>query len=233
MKMSSKKNTKQPTEKFNINEQILIDICTDISNKSIKAINNSDLMIEICTYFQMQHEYIKDNSSYNVANSIRSYNMWYKNKDKEPINRFVNPREVFFVDLGAFNLKYEEGFVHPCVVLKQYGNSVILIPGSTKSYGKTDKLIFDVQATDGFKENTGVMLDQIRMVSITRLGSKIGKMSSETFIDMNKQIIQKFFGHHYSEYEKLKADNKKLNKKIDQLTNELEQLKKQIYNKNE
>jgi len=210
-----------------LNETILRKFCENVAKKQVKAIEEPEVVKEFLKYIQMQNEFMKTASAYEISSIVRSFSTWYDNKDIEPKKSIALQREVHYVDLGAFNLKYEEGYIHPCLIVKRYRNSVIVIPGSTKKYGRVDDLIFDVQAQNGFKENTGLLLDQIRCVSTTRLISKLkyGKVSSEVFSEIMEKFMQKFLCKQFHEMSQLKVKNDKLIKENEELKKQLEKHK--------
>lgn len=220
-----------------IDERELKTFCEDVTKKSVPAVDEPKLVKEFLKYIQMHNEFMLTSSAYEIASTIRSYNTWYLNKDLSPRSAWVSPREVFYVDLGAFNLKYEEGYIHPCVVIKKYGSSVFVIPGSSKKYGKGNDLIFDIQAGDGFSENTGLLLDQIRCVSSTRLISKLSqvKVPKPIFDNIIDKIMEKFFNEKFQKIANLNKDKVKLQEQLDlsgeeitKLTEEINNLKEQL-----
>lgn len=212
-----------------LNDHILKTIGEDITKKAVPAINEPALVKEFISYLQMQNDFLANNDAYEVANTLRSFEKWYKNKLTEPKEKFIKPREVYYVDLGAFNLKYEEGFLHSCMVLKRHATSLIVIPGSTKSYGKNNPFIFDVEAGNGFRENTGLQLDQIRCVSSIRLGGKLrhGKVSPETFNDITNRILQLFFPIKNHELNQMNSQIGSLNTILEEIKKENENLKRE------
>lgn len=220
-------------EHLNLDETTLRLYCEDIKKKKVKAVNEPKLVNEFLTYIQLHNEHMKQASAYEIASTIRSFVTWYSNKDKEPNKKHIaQHRDVFYVDLGAYNLKYESGFIHPCIVIKKYGGNALVVPCSSKKYGRGDDLIFDIEKGGAFRENTGALLDQIRNVSVTRLKRKMGRVTPEVFNDLLEQLMKKYFCKIYNDFEDLKIKNKKLgkeihdkDKQISELQAELEQLK--------
>lgn len=201
---------------FKLDDAILKKNCEDEAKKRVLSIEDPEVVKEFLKYIQIQNEFMSSTSAYEISSIIRSFFTWYQNKDIEPAKSWATHREVYYVDLGAFNLKYEEGYMHPCLVVRKYGSSAIVIPGSTKKYGKSDPLIYDVQAGNGFKENTGLMLDQIRCVSTTRLICKLkyGKISPDVFSKIIERFMEKFLCKQYNDFDSLKKQNKKLLDKL-------------------
>ena len=212
-----------------LDDNILRAFSEDALKKDVFAVNEPELVREFFKYIQMNNEFMGTTSAYEIASTMRSYSSWYENKDIQPKHVFASQREVYYVDLGAFNLKYEEGYIHPCVVVKRYGTSVLVIPGSSKSYGKTNDLIFDIQSGNGFRSDTGLFLDQIRCVSTTRLISKLGfgKVTTDIFDKILDKVIQKFFSQKFDEYTQLKNKNNKQQLQLDQQKQKLEILREE------
>lgn len=220
-----------------LNETVLKKYCEDVTKKQVPATEEPEVVTEFLKYIQMQNEFMKTASAYEISSILRSFSTWFDNKDSEPKSSFASQREVHYIDLGGFNLKYEEGYIHPCLVIKRYRNSVIVIPGSTKKFGLSNDLIFDIHAGNGFKEDTGLLLDQIRCVSTTRLISKLryGKVSTEVFSDVMDKFMEKFLSKQFHDFTQLKIQNTKLQKQLEQseinaeaLKQENEELKKQV-----
>lgn len=215
-----------------LDENTLRLYCEDIEKKKVKAVNETKLVHEFLTYIQLHNEHMKNASAYEIASTIRSFGTWYSNKDREPNKRHIaQHRDVYYVDLGAYNLKYESGFIHPCIVIRRYGGNVLVVPCSSKKYGKNDDLIFDIGKGGAFREDTGALLDQVRNVSVTRLKAKMGRVSSEVFENLLEQLLKKYFCKKYNDFESLKSKNEKLEEQVSELQIKLKKLEEQFNDK--
>lgn len=220
----------------NLNDIILRKYTEDITQKGIRAIDAPELVLQFIEYEKLNHSLLHSTSAYELANSLRSYKFWYDKRNIEPPKFKPNARDVYYVDLGAFNIKYEEGFIHPCLVVKSYGDKALVVPGSTKKYGKGGFLIEDITLGDGFTNNTGLLIDQLRCVSVTRFkGKKLGRVSPETFKKIEDKVFQAFLQNKYSKFEELEkekqqliCDKEVLNQKIQKLNEELVAIKSTI-----
>lgn len=202
-----------------IHETILKRYTENVLMKSSDALENSELIKEYFILQDLLNDFVQKENAYEVANTIKSFNYWNLNKDREPVGFKIKPKDVFYIDLGAFNIKYEESFLHSCLVIKKYGTMVLVVAGSSKKYGKNNFLIEDVQAGDGFRDNTGLFIDQIRCVSVTRIkGKKIGEISDQTFDRVKNKIIEAYFPDKHEELKKLKIKNDKLEEEIENIT---------------
>lgn len=104
-----------------LDDNVLKKFCEDITKKHVSAVNEPELVREFLKYIEMHNDFMAKASAYEIASTMRSYSNWYENKDIEPNKEFGEQREVYYVDLGAFNVKYEEGYLHPCIIVKRYG----------------------------------------------------------------------------------------------------------------
>lgn len=217
---------------LNLNETTLRLYCEDIEKKKVKAVDETKLVYEFLTYIQLHNEHMKKANAYEIASTIRSFSTWYSNKDKEPDKRHVSSyRDVYYVDLGAYNLKYESGFIHPCIVIRRYDGNALVVPCSSKKYGKDDELIFDIDKGGAFRENTGALLDQVRNVSVTRFKGKMGRVSTEVFDNLLEQLFKKYFCKKHFDFESLKIKNQKLEQQVNELQEKLNKLEEQSNNK--
>ena len=225
--------------KLSLDENILKLFCEDITKKKVPSVEESKLVNEFLVYMQMHNEHMKKASAYEMASTIRSFGTWYKNRNKEPNEKHpAQHRDVYYVDLGAYNIKYESGFIHPCIVIRKYGSSALVIPCSSKKYGLNDDLIYDIPKGKVFTENTGVLLEQTRSISTTRIQGKMGRLDPDTFDDIIDCLLRKYFCKKYQDFEDLKRNNKKLENElikrdelINQLKNEIQNLKEKTVSK--
>ena len=217
------------------NDAILRKYTEDVTQKCVNATDAPDLVLQFIEFEALNRKLLNYTSAYELANSLKSYKFWYDKRNFEPNTKFKpNSRDVYYVDLGAFKIKYEEGFLHPCLIIKTYGDKALVVPGSTKKFGKGGFLIEDVVAGDGFVSNTGLLMDQIRCVSTTRIqGLKLGRMKLETFKRIENKLFDTYLVNKKAEFEKLKndktqleADCEVLNRKIEDLSKQLDELNK-------
>ncbi|MEG0153410.1 MAG: type II toxin-antitoxin system PemK/MazF family toxin [Cellulosilyticaceae bacterium] len=211
-----------------INDAVLKPFCENSAKKGVPAMDEPALVKEFLNFNKLMYEYAETTNAYELASSLRTFGFWHDNRHKTPSGGISKQREVYYVDLGGFNLKWEEGFIHPCVVLKRYGTSALVIPGSTKSYGKSDGMIKGIQAGDGFRSNTGLMLDQMRCVSTTRILSKIGKVTPETYQDILDLVMEKFLSQRHMEFKQLENKNKELTQEVTDKDTEISTLNTEI-----
>ena len=140
---------------------------------------------------------------------------WTNNADRWISNRTTTNTTgyargtIIFADLGATNFKYEPSFTHPCVVLDQNRNFILVAPCSSKKYGKGYPEIVDATPADGFSCNTGIQTNGIRWISKNRVISTIGTTSSRILNCVDTLILNSVPLHKIQLLEK--------NKKIETL----------------
>lgn len=101
-----------------LDDNVIRKYCEDANKKKVAAVEEPEVVKEFLKFMQLNQEFFSICSAYDAASFMRSYGFWYNKKDSEPKKFSVNPGEVYYVDLGAFNLKYEEGFLHSCIIVK-------------------------------------------------------------------------------------------------------------------
>jgi mRNA-degrading endonuclease toxin of MazEF toxin-antitoxin module len=206
-----------------IDINVLKSVYQDISMKRIQAIEKPELVKEFFKYIDFNNNIFEKKSAYDIASILNSYNDWYVKKDKEPKSFNIRPGDIFCVELGCFNVKYEMSYIHTCIVLKKIGYTVLIVPGSSKKYKKNNFLIEDIEKGDGFKENTGVLIDQSKFVSINRIvGSRLGMVSKETLKRVENKFLEVCSPNKYNKLKLLEKENNDLKEEIIELKKKLE-----------
>ena len=214
---------------MNLDEDILKIFCSDIKYKSISSTSQEPLVKEFLKYNDLNNVFANSSSSYDLANTLRSFDFWFSKRSEEPKYFPVKEGSIYYLDLGAYNLKYETGFIHSCIILKQWSTMVLVIPGSSKKYKKNNFLIEDVKAGDGFRENTGVLIDQSRFVSITRIRGKVlGEIKPETLKRIKDKYLNITLPDLHKSYAEIQNENNTLKGEIAIKEEEIEALKKQL-----
>lgn len=161
-------------------------------------------------------------SSYEMAHWINNTDRWLHNKNNENL-KYYKRSLIVNVDLGASNFKFEPSFVHPCIVLQNRRNSILIVPCSSKKYGKGFREIIDATRADGFVKDTGVQMESIRWVHKNRIVSSFGQASSGL---MNK--IDDYQLKNIPTYKKEKAIFDGQIAELIKKDVEIEQLKQQV-----
>lgn len=131
-----------------------------------------------------------------TASILLSLKSWIDNKGRtNPVH--YSPRDIVEVELGL-GFGFEMSYRHPCIVVYNSGAGFCLvIPCSTGKFGKRNKYIVDGTTTDGFSENTGVLLDAMRCISKTRIHQKVGEITVPFFNRLNKLLLEEYFSFQY------------------------------------
>ena len=171
-----------------------------------------------------------------LTNKFSVYEMshWINNKDRWIYNRNTDNRKeyhrscIVIVDLGATNFRYEPSFAHPCIVLVDRFNSMLIAPCSSKKYGKGLRNIIDAKKDiDGFSIDTGIQIESIRWVHKNRVVSIAGHASPRIMEAIDKYILS-ITPAYRREKAKIKAIKSELitsKKEIEKLNNEIKVLK--------
>lgn len=124
---------------------------------------------------------------------IEDFDIWNNLKkdieSKEPVKKFPKEREVWMCTLGK-NIGYEQNgigseFLRPILIIKKFNNKMFwVIPLSSKQ--KRFDFYFNFEDKD--KNLVSLVLAQMKLVSIKRIGRKLYDMESKTFNEVRCKI---------------------------------------------
>lgn len=123
----------------------------------------------------------------------RDFTKWHKKKeniDNKDERVYFHEREIWWCSIGA-NVGYEqdgkgEKFARPVLVFKKFNKEIFwAIPVSTTI--KTGKFYYSIDIGDNIKRC--VILSQIRLLDGKRLLDKIGTISNDNYIGIQKAVI--------------------------------------------
>ena len=123
------------------------------------------------------NDVLKEFTTYEMAHWTNNTDRWLSNRATANTTGYARGT-IIFADLGATNFKYEPSFTHPCVVLDQNRNFILVVPCSSKKYGKGYPEIVDATPADGFSCNTGIQTNGLRWISKNRVISTTGTTST-------------------------------------------------------
>ncbi len=135
------------------------------------------------------NDVLKDFTTYEMAHWTNNTDRWLSNRTVINTTGYARGT-IIFADLGATNFKYEPSFTHPCVVLEQNRNFILVVPCSSKKYGKGYPEIVDATPADGFSCNTGIQTDGLRWISKNRVISTIGTTSTRILNCVDTLILK-------------------------------------------
>lgn len=168
-------------------------------------------------------------SVYEMGHWINNIDRWINNRNVDNVKKYKRG-SILNIDLGASNFRYEPSFTHPCVVLVNRYNSMLIVPCSSKKYGKGFPDIIDATVSDGFKKNTGIQIESIRWIHKNRVISVVGKASTQVLNEIDDHILKLVptYKEEKIRYTKVNDQLDELKKKLDQANDELDKAKKQI-----
>lgn len=198
-------------------------------------------------------KYFKNNI-WNVIDKVGEFSIyemahWNSNIDRWLGNRnYLNTKsykrgQIVLVDLGATNFRYEPSFTHPCIILEARQRSILVVPCSTKKFGKGYREIIDAYAaTDGFSMDTGIQVEEYRWINKNRIISKLGKTGSRVLNEIDKHLLNSIptyrmqlakFDAETQENNRLKEDNEALKEDNEALNDKINELELNIKELNE
>lgn len=167
--------------------------------------------LAVCNIIEIQSTL----SKYDMCSWIAYADRWINNQSNDNI-RSYGRGAIVYADLGAQNFRYEPSYSHPCIILKEKRNTVLIVPCSSKKYGKGYSDIIDASAADGFSVNTGVQVHSFRWVHKNRIISAAGRVSSSLLDKIDAEIL-KLIPTYKMEINRLNAQIASLQKEIEKL----------------
>lgn len=152
---------------------------------------NDAILYPIFAHTQVNtNDALRDFSTYEMAHWTNYVDRWLSSRSSRPNTIGYKRGTILFVDLGAGNFGHEPSFTHPCIVLDQNKDSILIVPCSSKKYGKGFPEIIDATADDGFSTNTGIQTNSIRWISKNRVISVIGNTNSEVLDKIDALMLE-------------------------------------------
>ena len=201
---------------FKIDRKAIEDTAKTANAKIDKGNSDTNVFdtfkLAVCNIIEIQSAL----SKYDMCSWIAYADRWINNQSSEN-TRSYGRGSIVYVDLGAQNFRYEPSYSHPCIILKEKRNTVLVVPCSSKKYGKGYSDIIDASTADGFSVNTGVQVHSFRWVHKNRIISAAGKVSSGLLDKIDMEMLKLIPTH--------KLEMQKLNAQIASLQQEMEKLK--------
>lgn len=201
---------------FKIDRKKIEDTAKIANAKLDKGNSDTDVFdtfkLAVCNIIEIQSAL----SKYDMCSWIAYADRWINNQSNEN-TRSYGRGAIVYADLGAQNFRYEPSYSHPCIILKEKRNTVLIVPCSSKKYGKGYSDIIDASAADGFSVNTGVQVHSFRWVHKNRIISAAGRVSGGLLDKIDMEMLKLIPTY--------KLEVNKLNAKIESLQQEIEKLK--------
>lgn len=219
------------------------EINIEIKKKDAKSINAYDTSKILKNYLALQNkmnENLQDMNMHEMGLFCKSMHKWLRDKNKiNELNEKISVGDICMIDWSV-NYKPELSYYHPAIVLEEVNNMFLVVPTSSKpqsiskAYHPQDNpkgkwYWRKVNKNDGFSEECLVLLDNLKVISKTRIMCKMGRLSCELtdedglFRELRRSIIKNMFKGEYKKYKSLLENDEE----ISRLKEEIEQLKKQ------
>lgn len=158
---------------------------------------------------------------YDAAHWACNIDRWIDNLNTD--NRITYKRgEIVFLDLGAQNFGHEPSYTHACIVLQNRNNSILVVPCSTKKYGKGYSDIIDATPSDGFMKNTGIQSESFRWVSKNRVVSRPGNQVTPSILDKLDEVLVSFAPSNKKTITQMRQEISDLKDKVSELQSKIE-----------
>jgi len=208
----------------------------DPNNKTKPARLLIDLIRELQMFILDLYSELKQFSVYHLSQWILSSDNWIKNHNNVNTRAYTRG-QIVYVDFGHSNFGYELSFKHPCVVIYDGYNFMLVIPASTGRYNARSEFIF--KCNNGFAKPSGLLLDKVGYISKSRvISSVVGTVDSKTMDFIDDFVFQKYCGSKKNEVQKTVNDLlksiqakdqeiKNLNERLEKAENQIIVLKTQ------
>lgn len=201
---------------FNINRNDMTNATRQPNAKIQKASTDDTVYDSFKLSIANVIDALKELSVYDMAQWINHIDRWIKNRASNNTQNYGRGC-IVLLDLGAQNFRYEPSYTHPCIIIAETKCMALVVPCSSKRYGKGYSGIIDATTGDGFSSNTGVQADSFRWVNKNRIISPVGRTSNNILDKIDRYILdltptyKKEKAHLNAEIASLKAQLDKLN----------------------
>lgn len=160
---------------------------------------------------------VSNMTEYETGLFIQSFDKWLDRKDI--VNRAENDIKIEVGDIcmADWNINYnpELSYMHPCLVVEDINNMILVIPVSGQqekidiayhpdSNPEGDKNYRKVTIADGFLKDSVLFISEIKVISKSRIVNKIGRLTCDLldeeglFREIRWHMISKYFPYEYS-----------------------------------
>lgn len=209
-------------------------ISKDRRKKHVRSKDEIHIQASMYPFSREYTGYLELLDAYQSANIIDNMNDWKMyhtkmngvNAGTETYNPYkFYPRDIVLVKLGGTNYGYEASYVHPGVVVSEGYNWVLIAPCSTGRYGKGKPTLLDaVGGVDGVRDNTGIQIDNLRVIDKWRIINKVGRLGNTKFNELTNRIIEIHHPYHHNLINGLKNENEDLKTTSIELEDEKEKI---------
>lgn len=135
-------------------------------------------------------DFVGNFDSYTMSNWVLFKDRWMHNHSYETTKKYIRG-SILMVDLGAANFKGEPSYEHPCIVLTNRKNKLLIVPCSGGAFGRGYSDVIDsIGGMQGFKKDTGVQVGHLRWIHKNRvLYQMTGKASTDLMNSIDEYML--------------------------------------------
>lgn len=185
--------------------------------KHIHSFDNSIIAKSFLALFNKIINKFSTMTEYETGLFIQSFDKWLDRKDI--VNRAEGDVKIEVGDICMidWNINYnpELSYVHPCLVVEDINNMILVVPVSGQQEKidiayhpddnpEGDKNYRKVKVTDGFLKESVLFISEMKVISKSRIINKIGKLNyklldeSGLFREIRWTMISTYFPYEYS-----------------------------------
>lgn len=227
---------------FNKNE-INIEI-NKANAKADKAYDTSKILKNYLALQNKMNNNLENMCVHELGLFSKSMHRWLTKKDDiNAPDDTVTIGDICMID-WSINYKPELSYYHPAVVLEEINNMFLVVPTSSKpkaisrAYHPIDNPTGKwywrkVGISDGFSEECLLLMDNIKVISKTRIMKKMGSLTCSLtdenglFREIRRSIIKNAFRGEYKKYQELLKKFRQNERKITELEEKIIYLEKQ------
>jgi mRNA-degrading endonuclease toxin of MazEF toxin-antitoxin module len=211
---------------IHINIPTIKAISKGANSKTNKGRNNTTLYSIYASSALNYNDMLREATEYEMGNWVEHTTKWIQRKPTTNTKKYGRGT-IVMLDFGATNYGSEPSYQHPAVIIAENTLFVLVVPGSSKKYGRGFSDVIDANTSDGFYTNTGVQSKSYRWVSKSRIDSIVGKASSKLLDEIDESIL-KDVPTHKKLIHKYKCDIENLKNEKEELQNKIRKYEKII-----
>ena len=196
--------------------------------KSVRAYDTSKILKNYLALLNKMNNNLETMCIHELGLFSKSMHRWLTKKDliNVPEDSPIAIGDICMIDWSV-NYKPELSYYHPAVILEKINNMYLVVPTSSKpnaipkAYHPVDNpngkwYWRKVEVSDGFSEECILLMDNIKVISQTRIMKKMGKLACSLtdenglYREIRRNIIKNAFRGEYKKYESLLEHSKKL-----------------------
>ena len=214
--------------------------------KSMPSIESPEVLTEFTAVLANLIEKGHKLTALELAYITKSIQEWQIKNYKPSAFPNWNIKEIYYADLGIV-YDPEFGFSHPVLIIEELGDLALVVPSSTNqtkinaAFHPVDNPSGDpkmrkVKGSEGFLEESALLLSSMRTISSSRFHDKVGAICDDKlFQEIKEQALQVCFPQQFIELRNLRdsqetwlAELSKKEKQIDELRNRISFLESRL-----